>query len=85
MKLKLIVHLQKHMPNGDMARLPFDAQTQEILGISVRKVCFHVAPGRNLAVLLEAAVRNCILQLRGIDSMSEFINRQQQAVLDGNI
>ena len=85
MKLKLIVHLQKHMPNGDMARLPFDAQTQEILGISVRKVCFHVAPGRNLAVLLEAAVRNCILQLRGIDSMSELINRQQQAVLDGNI
>ena len=85
MKLKLIVHLQKHMPNGDMARLPFDAQTQEILGISVRKVCFHVAPGRNLAVLLEAAVRNCILQLRGIDSMSEFINRQQQAVLDDAI
>ena len=44
---------------------------------------FHVAPGRNLAVLLEAAVRNCILQLRGIDSMGEFISRQQQAVLDG--
>ncbi|MFT3962194.1 HPr(Ser) kinase/phosphatase [Propionivibrio sp.] len=85
MKLKLIVHLQRNMPNDDMARLPFDAQSQEILGIPVRKVCFHVAPGRNLAVLLEAAVRNCILQLRGIDSMSEFINRQQQAVLDGNI
>ena len=66
-------------------RLPLDAQTQEILGIPVRKVVFHVAPGRNLAVLLEVAVRNCILQLRGIDSMSEFINRQQQAVLDGNI
>jgi HPr kinase/phosphorylase len=86
MKLKLIAHLQKNMPGGgDAARLPFDAQSQEILGIPVRKVCFHVAPGRNLAVLLEAAVRNYILQLRGIDSMSEFINQQQQAVLDGNI
>ena len=82
MKLKLIVHLQKTMPD-DTARLPFDAQTQEILGIPVRRVCFHVAPGRNLAVLLEAAVRNSILQLRGIDSMSEFVNLQQQAVLDG--
>ena len=85
MKLKLIVHLQKNLPGEDLPRLPVDSQAQEILGIPVRKVSLHVAPGRNLAVLLEAAVRNCKLQLRGIDSMSEFINRQQQAVLDGNI
>jgi HPr kinase/phosphorylase len=85
MKLKLIVHLQKYSASDDSPRLPLDSQSQEILGIPVRKVLFHVAPGRNLAVLLEAAVRNCILQLRGIDSMSEFVNRQQQAVLDDNI
>ena len=83
MKLKLIVHLQKHALGENSPRLPFDNQSQEILGIPIRKVIFHVAPGRNLAVLLEAAVRNCIHQLRGIDSMSEFITRQQQAVLDG--
>ncbi len=82
MKLRLIVHLQRTPPGDDFPRLPLDSHTQEILGIPVRKVIFHVAPGRNLAVLLEAAVRNCILQMRGIDSMSEFISRQQQAVLD---
>ena len=32
-----------------------------------------VAAGRNLAVLVEAAVRNYVLQLRGIDSTQEFI------------
>jgi HPr kinase/phosphorylase len=85
MRLKLIVHLQRNMPGDEMTRLPLDAQTQEILGIPVRKVCIHVAPGRNLAVLLEAAVRNCILQMRGIDSMSEFINQQQQVILDENV
>ena len=85
MKLKLIVHLQKYSSGDDSPRLPLDSQTQEILGIPIRKVVFHVAPGRNLAVLLEAAARNCILQLRGIDSMSEFINRQQQAVLADQI
>ena len=85
MKLKLIVHLQRNSAGDDMPRLPIDAQSQEILGIPIRKVVFHVAPGRNLAVLLEAAVRNSILQMRGIDSMSEFINRQQQAVLDDDI
>ncbi len=83
MKLKLIVHLQKHSTGDD--RLPLDARAQEILSIPVRKVVFHVAPGRNLAVLLEAAVRNSILQMRGIDSMNEFINRQQQAVFDDDI
>lgn len=85
MKLKLVVHLQRHIAGVESPRLPLDSQTQEILGIPVRKSVFHVAPGRNLAVLLEAAVRNSILQLRGIDSMSEFINRQQQAVLDDDI
>ena len=85
MKLKLVVHLQRHLTGDDSPRLPLDSQAQELLGIPVRKVVFHVAAGRNLAVLLEAAVRNCLQQQRGIDSMSEFINRQQQAVLDDDI
>jgi HPr kinase/phosphorylase len=36
-----------------------------------------VAAGRNLAVLVEAAVRNTILQLRGIDTLKEFMERQR--------
>jgi len=85
MKLKLVVHLQKQSISVDTPRLPLESPSQEILGISIRKVVLHVAPGRNLSVLLEAAVRNCILQLRGIDSMGEFITRQQQAVLDEDV
>ena len=82
MRLKLIVHLHRQQPgSADTPRLPFEAQTQEILGIDVRKVNIPVAAGRNLAVLLEAAVRNTILQFRGIDSLEEFISRQQQEVL----
>jgi len=82
MKLKLIVHLQKTVSSGDAPRLPLDAQTQEVLGVPVRKVVIPVAAGRNLAVLLEAAVRNTILQLRGIDSMQDFMDRQQRMMLD---
>ena len=55
---------------------------QEVLGVPVRKVVIPVAAGRNLAVLLEAAVRNTILQLRGIDSMQDFTDRQQRMMLD---
>jgi HPr kinase/phosphorylase len=82
MKLKLIVHLQKSLTGHDAPRLPLDAQTQEVLGVPVRKVLIPVAAGRNLAVLLEAAVRNTILQFRGIDSMQDFMDRQQRVMLD---
>jgi len=81
MRLKLIVHLQR--PNAgvpEMARLPLDALTETVLGVPVRKVVLPVAAGRNLAVLLEAAVRSTILLLRGIDSMDEFLQRQQAAL-----
>ena len=82
MKLKLIVHLQKTAAAADAPRLPLDAQTQEVLGVPVRQVVIPVAAGRNLAVLLEAAVRNTILQLRGIDSLQDFMDRQQRMMLD---
>ena len=36
--------------------------------------------GRNIAVLVEAAVRNTILQMRGIDTYEDFIERQRRAM-----
>jgi HPr kinase/phosphorylase len=85
MKLKLIVHLQKPQAGvPEAARLPLDAQSETILGLPVRKVAIPVAAGRNIAVLLEAAVRSTILQFRGIDNMQEFLDRQQQALTGDN-
>jgi len=46
--------------------------------VEIRKFAIPVAAGRNLAVLTEAAVRHYVLQLRGIDSTREFIDRQNQ-------
>ena len=51
---------------------------------TVRKVIIPVAAGRNLAVLVEAAVRNYVLQLRGIDSTKDFIERHEQAMGSGS-
>ncbi|HEY6095912.1 MAG TPA: HPr(Ser) kinase/phosphatase [Gallionellaceae bacterium] len=78
--LKLIVHLHRP-PGGDMShmeRLPLNASHQEILGIKIRTVSIPVMAGRNLAVLVEAAARNFVLQQRGIDSMQEFMQRHDQ-------
>jgi HPr kinase/phosphorylase len=86
MKLKLIVHLAKPQITEapEYERLPLNALTQDVLGVTIRKVVIPVAAGRNLAVLLEAAVRNTILQLRGIDSMAEFMARQQVEMQGGD-
>ena len=81
MKLRLITNLERPQPGGGRdptERLPLAELSEEILGVSVRKVTIPVAAGRNLAVLVEAAVRNEILKLRGIDSTAEFLARQKQ-------
>ena len=80
-KLTLIVHLQRPAVGMEAPRLQLDAQTQEILGVAIRKVIIPVAAGRNLAVLMEAAVRNTILQMRGIDSMQDFLERHQRSLM----
>jgi HPr kinase/phosphorylase len=85
MRLRLIAHLDRPSATASRnaaERLPLAEQSEEILGVTVRKVVIPVAAGRNLAVLLEAAVRNYILQLRGIHSGAEFIARQKRA-MDG--
>jgi HPr kinase/phosphorylase len=78
MKLRLIVELRRYGGAETFERLPLEGQSEDVLGLPVRKVLIPVASGRNLAVLTEAAVRNTILQLRGIDTMRDFLQRQQQ-------
>jgi len=83
--LKLMVHLEDHSNEAfsELDRLQVNATYQEILGVPVRKVTIPVAAGRNLAVLVEAAVRNFVLNQRGIDSTKEFIDRQTKLMEDG--
>jgi HPr kinase/phosphorylase len=80
--VKLIVHLER--PKGTdptyLERLPLKPGTESLMGVEIRKVTIPVAAGRNLAVLTEAAVRSHVLQMRGIDSTREFIERQERAM-----
>ena len=84
--LKLLVHLEDHGHEAfsDLDRLQVNATYQDVLSVPIRKVTIPVAAGRNLAVLVEAAVRNFVLNQRGIDSTKEFIERQQKLMEDGN-
>ncbi|MCB1787815.1 MAG: HPr(Ser) kinase/phosphatase [Chromatiaceae bacterium] len=82
--LRLIVHL-KRMSSDEIAgmdRLSGAYANRDVLGVSIPQVTVPVAPGRNLAVLVESAVRNHLLRLKGYDATEVLIERQQQAILD---
>ena len=78
--LRFIVHLEKSadITKENYDRLQMQRDTQEILGINIPKVRIPVAAGRNLAVMVEVAVRSHILHLRGISSSQQFIERHDQ-------
>ncbi len=85
MRLKLIVHLvRKETLEREFERLPYEPLYETVLDVPVRKAVIAVDAGRNLAVLVEAAVRNTILQLRGIDTYKEFIERHRIAMEGGD-
>ena len=84
--LKLIVELVHPQEIGEVGlnRLDMVASAEAILGVAIPKVRIPVAAGRNLAVLVEVAVRNQILKSRGINPVEQFIKRQQAAIDEGS-
>ncbi|MFI4959009.1 MAG: HPr(Ser) kinase/phosphatase [Lysobacterales bacterium] len=82
--LRLVIHL-KPMRDSDgnpdntsdaLTRLTGDIGHREIFDVMMPMITIPVAPGRNLAVLVEAAVRSHALKSKGIDPAQTFIDRQ---------
>jgi HPr kinase/phosphorylase len=64
-RLELVVHLERWEQGREYDRLGLDAATTDILGVQIPLVTMPVAPGRNLAMLVEVAARNQLLRSRG--------------------
>jgi HPr kinase/phosphorylase len=75
-KLELadMIQLQK------LDRLNANAQHEKVLDVSIPKVVIPIAAGRNISVLVEVAVRNHILLLRGVNATQQFTKRQKQLI-----
>ncbi len=86
--LRFIVHLQASsdidleltLDQTSNDRIGAPEAEQVILGVSIPKRIIPVAPGRNLAVLVEAAVREYILRSGGYNATQEFIQKQSRAI-----
>lgn len=75
--LRLILHLHQPQP-GDEAktdRLSGQSEKSRVLDLDIPRILLPVLPGRNLAVIAEAAVRNFMLRMKGFDATAEFLER----------
>ncbi len=80
--LKLIIDLKtqrNHYQEADRLQPP--TTTKDVLGMKIPLLTLPVAPGRNLAVLVEAAVRNHILVQKG-HCAHELLAARQKASLE---
>ncbi|AWV06552.1 HPr(Ser) kinase/phosphatase [Marilutibacter maris] len=85
--LRLVIHLTRPMaeplPTG-IERLTGDSGTRRILDLDVPTITLPVMPGRNLAVLAEAATRLHSLRMKGMDPAAAFIARHSNFLERGD-
>ncbi len=79
-QLTLIIHLQQ-TPYQDIDathRVYGNIEKNRLLDVEIDCITLPVAPGRNLAVLVETAVRNYLLRMKGYNAAAEFVKRQHR-------
>ena len=84
-RVELVVHLERWETGREYDRLGLDAETIDILGVAVPFVRMPVAPGRNLAMLVEVAARNQLLRSRGRHAaqlLADRLERQLERLAD---
>lgn len=85
-RLRLIVDLQP-MSDEDVKNVERIGSTtyfNSIMEVDIPEVLVPVAPGRNIAVIVEAAVRNHILTINGYNAAEDFMERQQRLINKNN-
>jgi HPr kinase/phosphorylase len=76
--LRLIIHLELPAEPGQASvtdRLHGNTGSQPVLGLDIPRITLQVIAGRNLAVMVEAAVRDFMLKMKGYDAAAAFVER----------
>jgi HPr kinase/phosphorylase len=82
-RVELVVQLERWDPSRIYERLGLDDHFFEILGLRVPLIRMPVAPGRNIAILVEVAARNQLLRARGHHAARELAARLEEALRQG--
>ena len=79
-RVELAVQLGRWDPKREYERLGLDDEFFEILGLRIPLIRMPVAPGRNIAILVEVAARNQLLRARGHHAARDLVNRLDQSL-----
>ena len=84
--LRLIIHLRPLTEESqrNLDRINGESSTTRLLGVEITETTLPVAPGRNLGVMVEAAVRNFLLHEAGYNAAEDMIGRQKALLGDGD-
>jgi HPr kinase/phosphorylase len=74
-RVELVVQLERWEPGREYDRLGIDDAFYETLGVRIPMVRMPVAPGRNVAILVEVAARNQLLRSRGHHAARRLVER----------
>jgi HPr kinase/phosphorylase len=82
-RLELVVSLERWEPGREYERVGLRDEKFLILGVEVPLIRMPVAPGRNIAILVEVAARNQLLKERGYDAARRFAERVDEIIEAG--
>jgi len=83
-RVELVVQLERWDPAREYERLGLDDHFFEILGLRVPLLRMPVAPGRNIAILVEVAARNQLLRSKGLNAARDLVSRLEQQLREAD-
>jgi len=84
-RVELVVQLERWDPTREYERLGLDGDLHEVLGLRVPLIRMPVAPGRNIAILVEVAARNQLLRSRGHHAARALAERLEEKLREGSL
>jgi HPr kinase/phosphorylase len=84
-RIELVVQLERWVPTREYERLGLDDVFYEILGLRVPLIRMPVAPGRNIAILVEVAARNQLLRARGHHAARALADRLERSLRQASV
>ena len=73
-EIEMVIELEQWDQNNEYERLGIETKSYNILDLLLPYVIIPVSPGRNIATIIEVAVRNQILKNSGINSADDILN-----------
>ncbi|WP_058294754.1 HPr(Ser) kinase/phosphatase [Clostridium neonatale] len=81
-EIKLVMHFEHWRDDNDYDRLGIDENYMDILGVKVKKLIVPVIPGRNIAVIIEAAAVNYRYSLMSQITPVDVIENRMNTISD---